>query len=623
VRRRPIARAAVAVLAASTALVAGALPASADASTPLYVGDATGVNCSDSGAGTQTQPYCTISAAVAAVQPGQTINITGGYYQEHVTIAKSGTPGHPITLQGVQGNGPYISLYGGFTIDGQHDLSIIALNVQNTSSTDPGITVSHSTHITIQQVNVGSAQNVTTGTVSIQLTAVTDSSLIRSGAGGYVSTGLAMDAATTGILVKGGLFSANPSAGSSGGAAIDIAGPNNTVINTNAAGHNAAAITVEPGAANNIIANNIAHGPGGGISNLGANGTAITNNTVQNSCATGIRVAGASSGVSVQNNISQNNPRTYATCTPPADAVDIGVYDAAVNNTVVDYNTVYQSVSGAQPYAWNTPMSLADFQAASGQATHDIYSNNASVNDDSANSAAPGYQTTDILGHAREDNPGVPNTGAGPVTDADRGAVEHVVGPTAKLTITPGQPAGSVTADASGSTPGWTGISSYTFDFGDGSSTVTQSTPIATHRYSQRGTYAVTVTVTDTNSMTGTAYQPVPPWPDARVVVDFNGDGKIDIAGIDANNDLRLYAGTGAGKLTCGCGLMWPGGGQWGGFKHIVAGDFNGDGKIDIAGIDANNDLKLYTGDGTGKLTGGGTLMWPDGGRWAGFKQIS
>ncbi|MFD9622692.1 FG-GAP repeat protein, partial [Streptomyces virginiae] len=31
------------------------------------------------------------------------------------------------------------------------------------------------------------------------------------------------------------------------------------------------------------------------------------------------------------------------------------------------------------------------------------------------------------------------------------------------------------------------------------------------------------------------------------------------------------------------------------GFKSIAAGDFNGDGKQDIAGIDANNNLKLYT----------------------------
>jgi GH25 family lysozyme M1 (1,4-beta-N-acetylmuramidase) len=99
---------------------------------------------------------------------------------------------------------------------------------------------------------------------------------------------------------------------------------------------------------------------------------------------------------------------------------------------------------------------------------------------------------------------------------------------------------------------------------------------------------------------------------------DFNGDGKTDIAGIDANHNMQFYPGNGAGALVSGGGLMWPSGGLWAGFHGIVAGDFNGDGKTDIAGIDANNNLQLYTGNGTGTLTGAG-LMWPSGGLWAGF----
>jgi serine protease len=104
------------------------------------------------------------------------------------------------------------------------------------------------------------------------------------------------------------------------------------------------------------------------------------------------------------------------------------------------------------------------------------------------------------------------------------------------------------------------------------------------------------------------------------VAGDFNGDGNTDIAGIDANNNLSLYAGDGHGHLTP-AGLMWPAGGLWAGFKEIVAGDFRGNGITDIAGIDANNDLHLYTNDGHGHLSDGG-YMWPKGGDWAGFKQI-
>ncbi|MER7274975.1 FG-GAP repeat protein [Dactylosporangium sp. NPDC000244] len=41
---------------------------------------------------------------------------------------------------------------------------------------------------------------------------------------------------------------------------------------------------------------------------------------------------------------------------------------------------------------------------------------------------------------------------------------------------------------------------------------------------------------------------------------------------------------------------MWPAGGLWNGFHAITAGDFNGDGKTDIAGVDAAGITKLYTG---------------------------
>src|SRR5205814_692735 len=82
------------------------------------------------------------------------------------------------------------------------------------------------------------------------------------------------------------------------------------------------------------------------------------------------------------------------------------------------------------------------------------------------------------------------------------------------------------------------------------------------------------------------------------------GDGKVDIGGTDWNHNMTLDAGDGGGHMAGGT-AMWYGNGLWSGFTAIAAGDFNGDGKVDIAAIDANHNMTLFTGDGAGHLTGG------------------
>ncbi|MGW9155023.1 FG-GAP-like repeat-containing protein, partial [Streptomyces virginiae] len=106
--------------------------------------------------------------------------------------------------------------------------------------------------------------------------------------------------------------------------------------------------------------------------------------------------------------------------------------------------------------------------------------------------------------------------------------------------------------------------------------------------------------------------------PARTVAGDFNGDGKQDIAGIDATNNMKLYTGDGAGHVSGGSNMLGDNG-LWVGFKSIAAGDFNADGKQDIAGIDANNNMKLYTGDGAGHVSGGSNMLG-DNGLWVGFK---
>ncbi|GAA2030640.1 hypothetical protein GCM10009839_32980 [Catenulispora yoronensis] len=88
----------------------------------------------------------------------------------------------------------------------------------------------------------------------------------------------------------------------------------------------------------------------------------------------------------------------------------------------------------------------------------------------------------------------------------------HGVGPASSLQITgPANPQLIVPAtvgfDATKSYPGLAQISSYTFDFGDGTPVSTGTTATASHTYTSGGDYTAKVTVTDTAGGTATSTQ--------------------------------------------------------------------------------------------------------------------
>jgi len=81
--------------------------------------DAQNGACSNSGPGTEAQPYCTISAALAAHKgPGITIVVKPGIYREQVTVPASGAAGLPFVFQA---QGPRV------VIDGADDFANVAL----------------------------------------------------------------------------------------------------------------------------------------------------------------------------------------------------------------------------------------------------------------------------------------------------------------------------------------------------------------------------------------------------------------------------------------------------------------------------------------------------------------
>ncbi|MFD0570429.1 PKD domain-containing protein [Kitasatospora gansuensis] len=444
----------VAGLAALVLSVTGglplALPASAAAGT-LYVDN--NVNCSDTGGGSQALPYCTVGAAAKAAQPGQTVRIGKGRYEEPLVPARSGTPGSPITFTGAGGSateldngGPAVSLVG------LHDVVVSGLKL----------------------------------TGHQEVVAIRDSSRI----------GL------DGLTVNG--------VGTAGRAGVWI-GPGSaevTLSRTRITSDSGAGVQVEGGATGVVLTTNLVSAVNArGIAVTDSPGAVVNGNSVYGSCGPGVELAGASGGAVVK-----NNALTLAT---PGDdpckdvaPVDLAVSAASVPGTVADYN--YLATGTSRPYRWagTEYRDVAAFRAATGQGGHDLSGPRGLPTNpveyspliDSADPTAPGTLATDLNGRARTDDPLVANSGTGNGFH-DRGAVERQDPFTFDVDVQRSFTGDSNTditiSDWSSSpwTPGAAVDSSV--DFGDGSARVSPIPAQLTHTYPRFGSYTVTATATN------------------------------------------------------------------------------------------------------------------------------
>jgi len=427
----------IAVAACAVAVVV-ASPAYA-AQTTRYVG---GANCSDTGSGTQSQPYCTIKAAAAAVTAGQTVLVSRGTYAGGVSVTHSGTATAPIVLQ--PAGGAAVTVSGGtngFLVSGRSYVTIRGFIV--TATTGYGISVASSSHITISGNTVTHAGHPVSGQTAggIKLSGTTASTVSRNTTDHNSDHGIFINSSSSGNRASGNEASFNAEGYQRNANGINVTGPNNSLIGNVVHDNEDSGLQFYPGANNGLAALNVSYNNGDhGIDDLNVTGGRLIGNTVYHNCTSGINVEGTSGSYTVENNIAVDNAvyPAYKGIACSRRAGNIGIWDSAPATTTVDSNLVYLSKSGTMYVFGSSYTSLAAMRAATGQELHGVQASprfaNASGGSlrltegspaiDAANSGVSGEQTLDILGAARVDDPRVANTGIGPRRYDDIGAYE-------------------------------------------------------------------------------------------------------------------------------------------------------------------------------------------------------
>jgi hypothetical protein len=425
----------------------GPAAASADTGATLYV-DQHNANCSNTGVGTAAQPFCAIGAAATKTAPGTTVLISSGTYAEAVKPPVSGTPGSPVTYAAAPGANVVVTGSGTlFDVHGQSWISIKGLTISGTGCCT-AVNVTNTSASVASNVQIVGDQVI--GGVSAGGSQVT---VIGNRVDGIHLTGTGYDVednTVVGIALSGAAHSrvAGNSVGA-GGIYLYGAGDATLVDNAIQAGPVTRAVTTTSPAG------------GRGVEDEYSNNVVMTDNTIVVSPSNAnyaINVLGGSGTQILANSIAQFAPSDAVEVQGPATLANnviaafhsaagaaIHVDSGAVSGTYMDYDLV--NAADGKPISWSgsSYSSLAKFTPATGQEPHGIQGPPGFADPAGGNlSLVPGspaidsgfagslgtpaglvpMPTTDAWGGARVDDAATPNTGAGTISYADRGAYE-------------------------------------------------------------------------------------------------------------------------------------------------------------------------------------------------------
>ncbi|MFD9130277.1 right-handed parallel beta-helix repeat-containing protein [Kitasatospora sp. NPDC059571] len=531
-RQAGAARAAILVLLAG-GMAPLATPASADTAPAPAAGllrvDGASSTCSDGTAGVDHGVFCTISAAAAVVEPGQTVVVEPGIYNEAVHITRSGTDAAPITFRAdhVWSRGVRVGAVSAtlrtpaFELTGVQHVTVQGFDVQG-GSYAPSLLVTDSSDVVVQQ---GSVQ------------------------GSVRQPGVRVTGSSARVSIR----------------RVEIVG-------------GAPAVQIDGGAAATTVSGNSIWGDGTPYTTLRATdapGTVVTGNTVLALCSAGVVLDGASPNAVVENNIIETaggSPDKPTGCTKATAAPAVTVSAGSATGTTVDYNLA-DPTSGLPLYDWSGTAydGPAALLAATGQGRHDLAADpklygsasgewfgilSGSPAEDSANADAPGALDTDFLGRPRLDDPAVANTGAGAHTFADRGATELQDSVSSGNTTVDPAPGGGPLDVVVTATPGrhtWTSAGpddrEFVLTFDGDPYPVTITGGKVTHTFRRAGRHSIGVFVTadgyhastgsrwSMTTMVGAAYTPVTP---VRLLDTRSGVGVKGTAPVAPGADVVL-----------------------------------------------------------------------------------
>ncbi|MGW6614352.1 PKD domain-containing protein [Streptomyces erythrochromogenes] len=420
-----------------------ATAAAAETPTHLYVDNTPTAGCSDSGPGSDAQPFCTISAATRTVQPGQTVRITPGRaYNENIVIDRSGQPGKPITLVSEQEESAKFKLVPGRTV-----------------------TVSGASHVNISGLDAPSGVRVTGSTdVGLRGLAVTNNPDSVTIDGGSSNVRLQHSKLKTSVRVE---------------FARDVVLSRNEIQGY-----------VHPA----VVA-------------WDATGLVVTNNTIRRDCEAGIKLSGGSTGAALFNNVVHTDFEAGCGDPGARHGIEVAQTATAGTRADYNLITgPFTADRIAYKWADTPYADQASFHAGTGQGGHDILTptskgvgaEDGSPTVDSADATAPGVLLTDHLGREIGDDPRVPNTGK----DGgylDRGAFElydNLAGVRAELEQAWAPVGTTVKVKATADSRWLTGLT-YAYDFGDGTAPLVTSAATAEHVYDKPCACTVKVTVSN------------------------------------------------------------------------------------------------------------------------------